>query len=171
MPKNSAAGGIWGGFTASKIRRLIWRAVIFSADKFAAANSAIGGGWGVYLGVLILLVCVWWTVYAHADKIWQAKNWVIEKISSSLLSCIKVWFTDVQMIDGVYLFVQNKSSKHCILIRMLVVQNLAATAISVYIFKVFYHANWGRRAYTTIAVPRVVCNCMLAILSDSLRFQ
>ena len=45
MPKNSAAGGIYGGFTASKIRRLIRRAVIFPA-----ANSAIGGGWGVYYG-------------------------------------------------------------------------------------------------------------------------
>ena len=32
MPKNSAAGGIYGGFTASKIRRLIRRAVIFPAD-------------------------------------------------------------------------------------------------------------------------------------------
>ena len=32
MPKNSAAGDIYGGFTASKIRRLIRRAVIFSAD-------------------------------------------------------------------------------------------------------------------------------------------
>ena len=41
MPK---AGDIYGGFTASKIRRLIRRAVIFSADKFPAANSAIGGG-------------------------------------------------------------------------------------------------------------------------------
>ena len=29
---NSAAGDIYGGFTASKIRRLIRRAVIFSAD-------------------------------------------------------------------------------------------------------------------------------------------
>ena len=32
MPKNSAAGGIYGGFTVSKIRRLIRRAVIFPAD-------------------------------------------------------------------------------------------------------------------------------------------
>ena len=32
MPKKSAAGDIYGGFTASKIRRLIRRAVIFSAD-------------------------------------------------------------------------------------------------------------------------------------------
>ena len=32
MPKNSAAGGIYGGFTSSKIRRLIRRAVIFPAD-------------------------------------------------------------------------------------------------------------------------------------------
>ena len=32
MPKNSAAGGIYGGFTASKIRRLIRRAIIFPAD-------------------------------------------------------------------------------------------------------------------------------------------
>ena len=32
MPKNSAAGGIYGGFTARKIRRLIRRAVIFPAD-------------------------------------------------------------------------------------------------------------------------------------------
>ena len=30
--KNSAAGDIYGGFTASKIRRLIRRAVIFPAD-------------------------------------------------------------------------------------------------------------------------------------------
>ena len=32
MPKKSAAGGIQGGFTASKIRRLIRHAVIFRAD-------------------------------------------------------------------------------------------------------------------------------------------
>ena len=32
MKKNSAAGSIQGGFTASKIRRLIRRAVIFPAD-------------------------------------------------------------------------------------------------------------------------------------------
>ena len=32
MPKHSAAGGIYAGFTASKIRRLIRRAVIFPAD-------------------------------------------------------------------------------------------------------------------------------------------
>ena len=32
MPKNSAARGIYGGFTASKIRQLIRRAIIFPAD-------------------------------------------------------------------------------------------------------------------------------------------
>ena len=50
--KKSAVGHICGGSTASKIRRLIRHAVIFSggfsADKFLAANSAIGGDWGVY---------------------------------------------------------------------------------------------------------------------------
>ena len=49
MQKYSAAERIYGGFTASKIRRLIRRAVIFSSDKFSAANSAIGGGWRVYV--------------------------------------------------------------------------------------------------------------------------
>jgi len=59
MLRNSAADTFHGGFTASKIRRLIRRAVIFSgggfsADKkYSAANSAIGGGgWGVYLADL-----------------------------------------------------------------------------------------------------------------------
>jgi len=57
MLRNSAADTFHGGFTASKIRLLIRRAVIFSgggfsADKYSAANSAIGGGWGVYLADL-----------------------------------------------------------------------------------------------------------------------
>jgi len=46
--KKSAAGGIYGGFTVIKIRRLIRRAVLFSggfsADRFPPANSTIGGG-------------------------------------------------------------------------------------------------------------------------------
>jgi len=50
MLRNSAADTFYGGFTASKIRRLIQRAVIFFRRIFggqiaySAANSAIGGG-------------------------------------------------------------------------------------------------------------------------------
>ena len=45
MLRNSAADTFYGGFTASKIRRLIRRAVIFRrifGGQYSAANSAIG---------------------------------------------------------------------------------------------------------------------------------